>query len=231
MKSLDQIEARIPISYAGFAINNPGSYYLTTNINGSSGQNGIGIFSGGVTLDLNGFTLQGAAGSLAGVYIAGSYVNITIKNGIINGWGGNGVDVYSAGGIPRSVVFKNLTVTANGNDGLSLADGCTVSDCSVSYNNSIGIFLNGSGSQVIGNTLIGNNAGNNANRAGIFVEGSNNRIEGNHITATGTLGYGIDVFSLPAAILIISSLRRNSVTLVEEQTITSLHQIMTSVPI
>jgi hypothetical protein len=140
MKSLDQIEPRTPISFAGTGINFPGSYYLTTNIVGVSGLNGIGIFSGNVTLDLNGFTIQGTSGSLSGIYVAGSYVNITIENGVINGWGGNGIDVYSAGGTPRSIVCKNLTVTSNGHDGISIADGCTVSDCSVSYNNSIGIF-------------------------------------------------------------------------------------------
>jgi hypothetical protein len=32
MKSLDQIEARTPISSAPFTISAPGSYYLTTNL-------------------------------------------------------------------------------------------------------------------------------------------------------------------------------------------------------
>jgi len=56
MKTLNQIEPRTPISSLPFVISSPGSYYLTTNLSGTSG---ITISSGNVTLDLNGFTLQG----------------------------------------------------------------------------------------------------------------------------------------------------------------------------
>jgi hypothetical protein len=54
--------------------------------------------------------------------------------------------------------------------------------------------LIGSGSQVIDNTLIGNDAGSSGNVASIFIEGSNNRIESNHIT-NNIGGFGIDVFN------------------------------------
>ncbi len=57
MKTLAQIEPRIPISSLPITITNPGSYYLTANLTGGSG-NGITVSSSGVTIDLNGFTLQ-----------------------------------------------------------------------------------------------------------------------------------------------------------------------------
>jgi hypothetical protein len=193
MKSLDQIEPRTPISYAPFAISNPGSYYLTTNLVGSSGFNGISIYSGNVTLDLNGFTLQGVTSSHSGVYVEGYFNNITIKNGIINDWGVNGIDVYSAGATPIGVVCKDLTVSANVNDGISIANGCTVSDCSLINNYGDGIYLIGSNSRVVGNTIVGNDAGNSATAGGIYVAGSNNRIEDNHITQSSPAGYGIYV--------------------------------------
>src|SRR5690242_16063675 len=67
MKSLDQIEPRTPVdathtpgnSFEGFIISQPGSYYLTTNILGSSGKDGIEIATNNVSLDLNGFALLG----------------------------------------------------------------------------------------------------------------------------------------------------------------------------
>src|SRR5262249_30290848 len=62
MKTLDQIEARTPISSAPFTITNSGSYYLTTNLSVSTG-NAITIATNGVTLDLNGFTISSTAAS------------------------------------------------------------------------------------------------------------------------------------------------------------------------
>src|SRR5580698_3192796 len=67
MKSLDQVEARTIVDAANtpgdasdlFIISQPGSYYLTANLAGASGKNGIEITTNNVTLDLNGFSLQG----------------------------------------------------------------------------------------------------------------------------------------------------------------------------
>ena len=57
MKSLDQVEPRTPISSVPYAINTSGSYYLTGNLTVNSGI-AISINAGGVTLDLNGFTIS-----------------------------------------------------------------------------------------------------------------------------------------------------------------------------
>ena len=67
MKTLEQIEPRVPISSLPFSITGPGSYYLTTNLTGAAGQNGIVVQADNVTLDLNGFALIGASGSSNGI--------------------------------------------------------------------------------------------------------------------------------------------------------------------
>src|SRR5207302_11387882 len=69
MKTLDQIEARTPISTAPFTIIASGSYYLTKNLSVASG-NAININFNGVTLDLNGFTISSTAASATGTAIA-----------------------------------------------------------------------------------------------------------------------------------------------------------------
>ena len=98
MKTLDQLDAklepRIPISSLPFTIDQPGSYYMTGNLTGVSGQDGITIASSDVTLDLMGFALTGVAGSLRGVRINNSTItyNIAVRNGTVRSWGDMGVD-------------------------------------------------------------------------------------------------------------------------------------------
>jgi len=86
MKSLDQIEARFPISTAPYTITNTGSYYFTTNLTVGSGS-GITIITNNVCLDLNGWTLASTAlgsGGI-GIYIKAGTQNLTIMNGFIQG--------------------------------------------------------------------------------------------------------------------------------------------------
>src|ERR1700733_5595894 len=61
MLTLSQVEPRTPISTAPYFITLPGSYYLTTNLMISSGNNAIVIETNNVTIDLNGFTIFGTA--------------------------------------------------------------------------------------------------------------------------------------------------------------------------
>ena len=86
MKTLQQIEPRTPISSLPFAISNSGSYYLTTNLSGAAGADGITIAVSGVTLDLGGFVLAGA-GTNNGVNVAGNRTNLVVRNGAIRNWG------------------------------------------------------------------------------------------------------------------------------------------------
>ncbi len=95
MKTLSQIEPRTDVlnltsddSFM-FIITNSGSYYLTTNIVGVPGKNGIKIASGNVTLDLNGFAVIGVTNSYDGILVDGSSsrTNTTVRNGTVTGWG------------------------------------------------------------------------------------------------------------------------------------------------
>src|SRR5262245_34532613 len=109
MKTLTQIEPRTPISSLPYIINTPGSYYLSTNLTSPGSGNGITISSANVTVDLNGFTLQGVFGSNDGLYVSGTYTNLVVRNGVVTGWGNHGIDAWS-GGYPRNMVFEKLTI-------------------------------------------------------------------------------------------------------------------------
>ena len=141
MKTLAQIEPRTPISSVPFTISQPGSYYLTTNLTGVSGQNGITISNNNVTLDLNGFALTGVAGSSYGVVISGSWTNETIRNGSISGWGNSGADGYSFAGNSRSECWEHLSVSANSSFGI-YAGNASVRDCLCFGNANVGIRCN-----------------------------------------------------------------------------------------
>lgn len=134
MKTLEQIEPRSPISSLPFTITNAGSYYLTTNLTGISGANGITIASDNVTLDLNGFTLLGVAGSSNAIYVANAspsyHFNITVRNGTIDYWDGDGIN---AANNAENSVFENLSISRTGNIGIeaygSLVRNCVCDSC------------------------------------------------------------------------------------------------------
>src|SRR5258706_1116182 len=71
MKTLDQIEPRVPLNSlpangnALFTISLPGSYYLTTNVVIGAGVNAIAVLTNDVVIDLNGFTLFGTSSRVA----------------------------------------------------------------------------------------------------------------------------------------------------------------------
>ena len=106
MRTLDEVSGRIPINQTNtpgnagalFRITSSGSYYLTRDWTVGQDQTGIEIAAQDVTIDLNGraligeglFTTQSGDGSnRASGSLAGS---VTIRNGIIRGFDGAGVD-------------------------------------------------------------------------------------------------------------------------------------------
>jgi parallel beta-helix repeat protein len=130
MKSLDQIETRIPISSLPLSITNPGSYYVTTNLTGVAGTNGITIYTNNVTIDLNGFTLEGVPGSIDG--ITGVHVtNICVRDGIVHNWGATGVNLLFS---TFAAVIERVQANANGQYGIALENGI-VRGCVANANN------------------------------------------------------------------------------------------------
>ncbi len=151
MKTLAEIEPRTPVSSLPFTISAPGSYYLTGNLNGAPGVDGITVNASGVTLDLNGFTISStgglnASGNAIVLGASAPVENISIKNGSINGGtmvlpGGS----FSGGGFN------------NGIHSLQQVNGIRVEDVSVSHVGASGIYLNqstASGSLVVRNCTV-----------------------------------------------------------------------------
>lgn len=147
MKTLDQVEPRIPIGSVPFAITAPGSYYLTDNL-GTATTNGIIIRSSNVTLDLRGFTLFGAGQFFSGVLVTSSAGNVTIMNGVIRNFGAFGIDA----GFVHGGMVRNVNLLGNGR-GLQLGSALSgqsaglVEGCTAVSNVLFGILV-GNGSQV-----------------------------------------------------------------------------------
>jgi hypothetical protein len=162
MKTLTQIEPRtdvLTLSGNGnnqYIISQSGSYYLTTNITGVASKNAISIQADDVVLDLNGFTLFGVASSQMGISVNGTHVDLVIRNGSVNGWGGNGIgaagvsastfeNLHSYGNTAVGIkvgsrdILKNCVVVTNGNDGIDTGANCALANCLVASNYITGI--------------------------------------------------------------------------------------------
>ncbi|MFL6538204.1 MAG: hypothetical protein ACJ8JD_08520 [Chthoniobacterales bacterium] len=141
MKTLDQVEPRIPVSDANtlgndtdhFVIAAAGSYYLTGNI-AVSKTNGIHVTASGVTLDLNGFRISRSASNIgAGVLIDGAANRCTVKNGTLISFA-YGVQATTQGG-----TLSELAVSLTATSGLSVGDGWRVENCTSHGNSGRGI--------------------------------------------------------------------------------------------
>jgi hypothetical protein len=141
MKTLDQVHPGTPISAIPFTISSAGSYFLTTNVTGVTGSNGISIEIGDVTLDLNGFNLIGVPGSLSGIMVSAPHA--TIQNGIVRNWGTNGVNAFHWAA--QDSVFKSLIVVSNGGAGLDAGTHAIVEDCVAAYNAKYGFSIGAAG--------------------------------------------------------------------------------------
>lgn len=132
LKAIVAIEPRTAINSAttpGDAANlhritRPGSYYLTGNISPTaSGQSAISIETNDVTIDLNGFTIDGsAAGAASGFVFTNSFRNLVVRNGAIANFSG-----YAFIGNVSSSAFIDLAILDNGSGGLEL--GVDADDC------------------------------------------------------------------------------------------------------
>jgi hypothetical protein len=154
MKTLDQVEARTPISSVPFSIITSGSYYLTKNLNVTSTY-AIFIDASGVTLDLNGFTLSSTEVSATGtgILIGDGLRNLTIKNGFIQGGvTNNGSGIYSGSGFsfgiyyfgfpPFNVRVSGVSISGCKTYGILLGSGTSavVESCTVQTVGSYGIY-------------------------------------------------------------------------------------------
>ena len=165
MKTLDQIEARTPISGLPIRISQPGSYYLTrsftltaASLSGFTGA--IEINTGNVTVDLNGFTISSTAevqnqSAISVTNFTTPSRSIRIINGTIRGtttvvttgawpnknWiitpGGfsNGIEAQSG----FSFEFSKLTVIGCRQDGLRAGPHSSIHHVTAEQNGGTGI--------------------------------------------------------------------------------------------
>ncbi|MCB9845304.1 MAG: right-handed parallel beta-helix repeat-containing protein [Phycisphaeraceae bacterium] len=165
-KTLAEVEPRIAINSTNtpgdadslYKITAPGSYYLTGNITGVVAKHGIEIAASGVTLDLNGFDLVGipGMGAFDGVSSLGiGFTNITVMNGSIRNWGGDGIDVSSIG--QQVCRIEGILTSGNAGRGIFVSSG-VVDHCSAIGNTGVGIAV-GSASTVSNCTSRGSTNG------------------------------------------------------------------------
>jgi parallel beta-helix repeat protein len=130
-----------------------GSYMLDSNLTVSSNKNGIEITADNVTLDLNGFTIEGSGGTAGfGVY-AGNATRVTIQNGKIMNMPSTGIHVGTNARIERMAVTQN-----GGYSAIGIGEGSTIVNSIVSDNSGIGINT-GNYVVVTGNTVTHNDLG------------------------------------------------------------------------
>ncbi len=178
MKTLEQVEPRTPISSLPFTIDASGSYYLTKDLTGVSGQSGITVSADNVTLDLNGFALIGVAGSIHGIVFPVVRNNFAVRNGTLRNWGSNGL----LAGSSTNSRFERLQLFSNA-QGMSAGTGSVVTDCSARSNSAGGIGT-GQNSTIARCTVTSNGStGINAGAASSV----------SHCTAQSNNGNGIQV--------------------------------------
>ncbi len=181
MKTLDQIEARIPVqslpssSSSEYVISEAGSYYLTGNITSTiNNKHIITVNASNVTLDLNGFTISRGITMLEqnydGIHIPCDYDNVKISNGAIIC-----TNTESNRGLRYGIYadYQSSTVTS--------ADNITVSGVTVKFIKFHGIYLSGS------DNMIENCVAENCTGKGIYAT-YRSRITGCHSANNDSIG-------------------------------------------
>ncbi len=201
MKTLGEVEPRIPLGQADFpvTINESGSYYLTENVTISTASNAFYIDADDVSIDLMGFTVKGvSSGNTSGVYINDKN-NTSISNGTFDGFGY--VGVYCLNGKSHSV--KNVTIRNCAKGGIYLSagessvDNCRILNCGTGRANAFGIYLGGQSR--VANCLIKDCGADSSGSIGfvyaIWCGRSShivgNTIDGNFESSTARYIYGI----------------------------------------
>ncbi|MBL9031129.1 MAG: right-handed parallel beta-helix repeat-containing protein [Phycisphaerae bacterium] len=139
-KTLHEIEPGIPVgptttpgdADSVFKITQPGRYYLTGDVVGVAGRHGIEIEASHVTLDLKGYQVRGVPGSLSGIDGNGtgpgsptSAPYLTLKHGVVTGWGQNGATANNAG----AWIVEEVKFASNTGYGISVNSGTVFTRC------------------------------------------------------------------------------------------------------
>jgi parallel beta-helix repeat protein len=119
-----------PITSIPITITQPGNYYLTRNLTIAPAENGITIASDNVTLDLNGFMLDGNNVGLTGV--VSDTRGVTVRNGTARRWTQHGFNLF--GFVSQSVILENVHAHQNVLNGIVVTNG-SITGCTARENN------------------------------------------------------------------------------------------------
>ncbi len=163
----------ILISELPYTISQPGMYRLSGDLSLSAiDTHGITIDADDVTLDLNGHSLTGpgkTTGAIGhGIYVFGTQYNIAIRNGSVRDWRLDGVNADGA----YNSQFEALRCYNNGDDGISLTNGCTVTGNTCYNNGDDGIYNSSGPLTVSGNTCRDNGGDGISTGYGCTVSGN-----------------------------------------------------------
>jgi hypothetical protein len=149
---LNQAQAIATGSYQTLVISEPGSYKLTSNLDAASDTNGIVINVGDVTLDLNGFTIEGRGSGGLAYGIVSFSSNVRVHNGTVRDFPSDCVNLGSSSRV------ENLSAISCAQDGIRLNFSGRVRRSSAIMNGLVGISTNNGGfvedSEASGNTGI-----------------------------------------------------------------------------
>jgi parallel beta-helix repeat protein len=214
MKTLDEVEPRIPITQADIplTITQKGSYYFTGDLTATA--TAITVEANDVTIDLMGYSLTGpGTGTTFGIYMH-TRNNVEIRNGTVRSFGRFGILEENLEGSAHRVInvrvlengivdlpssgirlrgkghlVKDCTAAHNYGDGISVEDGCTVTGNTAYNNQNHGIHID-AGATVTGNIAY-SNQGNGINTPGVCVITNNtayaNQVDGIYAGSTSTV--------------------------------------------
>jgi hypothetical protein len=155
-----------------------GSYRLTSDLQSTaSGEPVVWVLAEGVTLDLNGFTVQGIGAELGnnGSAILGVH-RVAVRNGFVRNASGSGVQlggssrvedlhVHGSGRdgvqIAGEGTIRNVVATSNQGNGISAGAASVIDGCTATANG-------GSGIALVSGTVRGSTATQNTGKGGDF---------------------------------------------------------------
>ena len=142
MRTLQEIEPRIPLQTLPAVISTPGSYFITKEWDLAGAEpNAISITVSGVTVDLGGYALRNCTSSA--IQIANGIQDIRIRNGTISNLGASAPAINAAGA--TGVRVENLTLHDLGNVAILAGDSAAISGCT---------FYNGKGAVSVGKSAL-----------------------------------------------------------------------------
>lgn len=143
---------RTRIASIPYVISSPGSYVVTRNLVAVGSGDGITVAASDVTIDLQGFVLDGATLGGNGILAVAGMRNFTVVNGSIRRWSASGIEAMQVEG----GLFKDLHVSDNAllpdTAGLAMGTSAVAEDCTLVSNGTYG--LRGKTNSVVTNCAV-----------------------------------------------------------------------------